>query len=252
MRVEINSEYKSIADFIHTIPDIFDSEGQVIYEGRNVLRKYSIDGLSLVVKRFKKPHVINKVVYSYFRKSKACRSFEHAFQLIQLGIGTPTPVAYIENYSCGIISYSYYISLESSAQTLKTLYDVPFEEKKEILKAYAQFAADLHCKEVYHKDFTQGNVLFQENKDKVTFSLVDINRMEFRPITQKAAYKNFWALWEQESSIIYIAKWYAYYRGFDETETISQILYYNHLYNIRKESKILYYFVSLFPKFLRS
>jgi tRNA A-37 threonylcarbamoyl transferase component Bud32 len=252
MRIEINPVYQSIADFIHTIPDIFDSEGEVIYKGRNVLRRYSIGGLSLVVKRFKKPHVINKVVYSYFRKSKACRSYEHAFQLIKLGIGTPTPVAYIESYCCSMISYSYYISIESTAQTLKTLYSVPFEEKKEILKAFAQFASELHSKEVYHKDFTQGNILFEKDKEQTLFSLIDINRMSFGVVSKTAGYKNFCALWEQDASIAHIAKWYAYYRGFDEKETINKVMCYNRHFQSKGKSKLTYLLAFVFPKFLQS
>lgn len=252
MKIVINPAFQSLSDFINTIPDIFEIEGKLIYQGRNILKQYTIGEYSLVVKRFKRPHIINKIVYSFFRKSKAYRSFEYACQLNNLRVETPTPIACIENYNYGIISYSYYVCLESHSQTLRTLYDVSFDDKEEILKAYAQFAANLHQKNIYHKDFTQGNILFEKTNDQINFSLVDINRMSFNMVSKKLAYKNFWALWEQEESIIYIAKWYAYYRGFDETEAINKILYYNRLFNLRKKSKLAYFFAILFPKSLQS
>jgi hypothetical protein len=43
------------------------------------------------------PHLINKIVYKKFRKSKARRSYEYATLLLDKGIGTPQPIAFLEN-----------------------------------------------------------------------------------------------------------------------------------------------------------
>lgn len=248
MKVVIHPEYKKLEDFVLRLPNLFNNEGEVIYTGRNILKRYAVGEFNLIVKRFRKPHLINKIAYSYFRLSKACRSYQHACRLQEMEILTPSPVAYIETYKGGLIEYSYYISLESPFEVFRSLYDVPFEEKKDLLKAFAYFAAELHKKDIYHKDFTQGNILFRRDLLGVSFSIIDINRMAFGPVTKEKGYKNFWALWEQVGSLTYIAKCYGYAMGYDEKESVNHILYYNNLFNIRKKSKLAYFSALLFPK----
>ena len=73
MKVVINPKYNFLTDFIYHLPGCFFKDGETIYQGRNILKKYDIQGYRLIVKRFKRPNIINQIVYSFFRRSKARR-----------------------------------------------------------------------------------------------------------------------------------------------------------------------------------
>src|SRR5690606_41915767 len=69
------------------------------------------------IKSFKIPNKLNQFVYKYFRKSKARRSFEFATILLQKGIGTPAPVAFMENFNGLGLQKSFYASLQDRKST---------------------------------------------------------------------------------------------------------------------------------------
>ena len=81
MRVIVNPKYTHLQKQIEEIPKFFADEGKVVYDGRNILKRISLDNVDVVVKSFKKPHIINRVVYSYFRQSKAARSYIYSMEL---------------------------------------------------------------------------------------------------------------------------------------------------------------------------
>ena len=61
----VNPKYTHLQKQIEEIPKFFADEGKVVYDGRNILKRISLDNVDVVVKSFKKPHIINRVVYSY-------------------------------------------------------------------------------------------------------------------------------------------------------------------------------------------
>lgn len=231
MKIEINPKYDFLSSFIQAIPDEFDRSGTVIYEGRNMLRRYTVDNIQLVVKSFRPPHIINRFVYGNIRKSKAYRSFHYALLLKEKGINTPEPIACIEEYKMGLIR-SYYISLESPfTRNLREFWFVPeIGDRYSILKEFGLFTARMHELNVLHRDYSAGNVLFGLTGESVSFDLVDINRMNFGPVSEEAGYKNFAPLWLTDKAYIEIAKAYARGRGFDENVAVKQILYYKDLF----------------------
>ena len=86
----------------------FDHEGEMIGNGyRNVIKILTIDVQRYNIKEFKVPNLVNKIVYRFFRKSKAERSFLYGQRLLDLGILTPSPEAYIEYKSLFIFGKSY-------------------------------------------------------------------------------------------------------------------------------------------------
>ena len=87
----------------------FETDGKVIFSGRNTIKLINIDGHELVVKRFRRPDLIKKIVYTFFRKSKAYRSYHNAKEIVARGFSTPAPVEYIETKRYGLIDYCYYI-----------------------------------------------------------------------------------------------------------------------------------------------
>ena len=75
-----------------------------------MIKLFDLEGERINVKSFKVPNLINQVVYNFFRKSKAQRSFEYASNLLSLDIGTPTPNAFYERPTILLFKKSYYIS----------------------------------------------------------------------------------------------------------------------------------------------
>ena len=70
MRVIVNPKYAHLQKEIEEIPRSFQEKGDVVYDGRNVLKRIGLGSIDVVVKSFKKPHIINRVVYSAI-KSRA-------------------------------------------------------------------------------------------------------------------------------------------------------------------------------------
>ena len=65
MRVIVNPKYAHLQKEIEEIPRSFQKERDVVYDGRNVLKRIGLGSIDVVVKSFKKPHIINRVVYSF-------------------------------------------------------------------------------------------------------------------------------------------------------------------------------------------
>ena len=211
----INPTYKALSSFINQIPDTFERSGKTIYTGRNLIKVFEVNGLKINVKRYGVPFFLNRIVYSFFRKSKGLRAYEYPFVLEQKKIATPEPIAYIEERKGGLIHYSYFISIQSSYKSL--LYDIGNSEAHEIaplLTALAKFTTHIHENEVYHKDYSPGNILVDKREDgSFDFCLVDINRMKFGPVSIEVGCSNFARLWGQPSSFEFLAEEYARLRG---------------------------------------
>ena len=93
MKITVNPGMEHLRQFVRQLPELFPASGEVLHDGRNQIRAFDIGGERLVVKRYKRPSAFNAVMYSFFRKSKARRAYEHALRLRELGIDTPEPVA---------------------------------------------------------------------------------------------------------------------------------------------------------------
>lgn len=230
----INPKYQYLAEEILAIPERFEREGMLLYKGRNQVKMMEIGGLKLNVKSFKRPHVINRIVYAYFRKTKAERSFRYANLLQQYGIGTPEPVAYIVYRDwCGV-SRSYYISLQVE-------YDYEFRDLKvkrpndleSMLVAFTRFTYQLHEHGIYFVDHSPGNTLIKRKAEGYDFYLVDLNRMKFMTITPELGLRNFYRLDASDDMIEIIAREYARLRGGDAGQMTEMLKNWTHEHNAR-------------------
>jgi hypothetical protein len=161
----------------------FNSTGQLFGDGkRNIIKLFELGGVTMNVKSFKIPNLINKIAYKYFRKSKARRSFEYATLLLEKGIGTPQPIAYLENYNWMGLKDSYYASEHLQCDlTYRELVEIPdYPDHENILRQFTQFSYLLHQKGIEFKDHSPGNTLIKKRTEgQYDFFLVDLNRMEF-------------------------------------------------------------------------
>jgi hypothetical protein len=95
--INFNSAYLSVQKEIVSIIQNFNNSGLIFGDGnRNIIKIFDLNSTKVNVKSFKKPHLLNSIIYKYIRKSKARRSFEYANRLLENQIGTPQPIAYFE------------------------------------------------------------------------------------------------------------------------------------------------------------
>lgn len=215
MRIVINPKYEgSLGEYVRSIPDRHEQLGQVVYKGRNTLFHTAVNGTDLSIKSFKVPAIYNRVAYTFFRKGKARRSYEHAMELLQLGIPTPEPVAYIETFRNGLLHRSYYVCL-----MIPGACDVRrWEERPDsdiIADGVARIMAQLHAAGVLHLDFTPGNILCDSAH---RFFLIDINRMKFNETSRKRLLENFDKINENFDAVRQLALRYAVMTGIADAE----------------------------------
>jgi len=190
----------------------FNNEGELIGTGyRNVIKILEIDGVKYNIKAFKVPNVINKIVYRFFRKSKAERSFLYAEKLLNNGILTPSPEAYVEYFSLFVFGKSYYISKQLDYDfTIRKLIDEPqCEDYDSILRQFTQFTFGLHEKGIHFLDHSPGNTLIKKENNGYRFYLVDLNRMEFKTLSDDERFANFARLSPKDYMLDIISEEYA-------------------------------------------
>ena len=104
-KYKINKKLTSnFSDFLFDIKNFFLQNTHTIHKARNELKIINYNGIDTVVKSFKTPNIINKIAYTYFRDSKAKRSYEYSLRIEQF---TPQAIGYIEFYSTGLLEESY-------------------------------------------------------------------------------------------------------------------------------------------------
>lgn len=225
MKVLINPLYNHLADFINNIPERFEDQGKVIYSGRNLIKVMTLDGVELNVKRYAVPAFVNKIAYSFFRVPKGKRAFTYPHVLFERGFETPCPIAYVEERKFGLINYSYFISLQSSySRNFYEFGNADVDQCKDVIVAFARYSAKLHEAGILHRDYSPGNILFEQIDGEYHFSLVDINRMNFGRVSIRQGCANFARLWGKKSFFELLAKEYAKARHADESFCKEHIL----------------------------
>ncbi|MCK9373396.1 MAG: hypothetical protein M0P91_09370 [Sulfuricurvum sp.] len=128
--------YTYLTSSFESIQKIFAGDNHSIHKARNELKIIEIEGIKTVVKSFKVPHLLNRIVYTFFRKSKAYKSYHNALRLKKLTISTPEPIALIEFYESGLLKESFFIAEYFDYDfTIRTPLLEPLEEREAIFKA---------------------------------------------------------------------------------------------------------------------
>lgn len=185
MIIKIDSHFQSFAPSLMRMIENFKTSGVLFGDGkRNTIKLFELDNKTINIKSFKVPHIVNRIVYKYFRKSKARRSYEYATILLENGIGTPQPVAFFENSNWLGLKDSYYASEHLTVDlTYRELITIPdYPDYENILRQFTRFSFDLHEKGIEFLDHSPGNTLINKGEDsQYQFYLVDLNRMNFHP-----------------------------------------------------------------------
>lgn len=227
VKYNINPNYQSLESSILDIHTHFNRSNNTIKEGRNHLKIVKLDEKNYVVKSFKKPSFIQSYLYGNLTKSKARRSFEYASILLSKDIHTPTPVAFIE-YRNGIkLCESFYVCEHHEYQyNLSVLLpergegDTSFDNSDALWTAFMNFTVDLHEKGIHHLDFTRKNILITTQDNMYHFSLVDLNRMKFNPLSFKERIASLGKVTSDKDLIELMAKHYSIASQTDQAQCL--------------------------------
>ena len=222
INVNYNPKFSNLSDILNEIFVNFNFKGKILVNGqRNAIKLFEVEGITLNIKSFKRPNLINKIVYRYFRKSKARRSFEFASKLMEMQIGTPQPVAFFENYDFVGLKESYYACehLENVFEFREIVQNEAFENRDFIIRKFTQFTFEMHEKGIEFLDHSPGNTLIYKNTDgSYSFFLVDLNRMQFHEtIDFKTRMKNLSKITHKKDMIAVMSNEYAKLSNGNET-----------------------------------
>ncbi len=233
-------KFKSIEEryeaLLKDIKNYFLSATDSIHKARNEIKIIDFNGESLVVKSFKIPSILNKIVYTFFRDSKAKKSYENSIKIIDF---VPKPIGYVEFKKFGLMHESYFVSenFKYDFTIREPLLQADFKDKEEVFKAFARFTYKLHEQGIFHLDYSPGNILIKEENEDYIFKIVDINRMEFKPLDLDERLKNFAKLWAKDKDLKIIIKEYSKLIESDEDDCIRIALKDSQAHKDRKNAK---------------
>ncbi|WP_111683547.1 lipopolysaccharide kinase InaA family protein [Winogradskyella tangerina] len=249
IKIHIHEESVLNRESIQHMLKNFSAEGELIGTGyRNVIRILDVDGQRYNVKAFKVPNLVNKIVYRFFRKSKAERSFLYAEKLLASGILTPNPIAYVEHTSLIVFGKSYYISeqLEYDFTIRKIVDDPSTDDYENILRQFTRFTFELHEKGIHFLDHSPGNTLIKKDADGYKFYLVDLNRMEFKTLSYDERLANFARLSPKDEMLEILSDEYAKLIGKPHSEVRERMFHFSQQFSSsfkkREAFKKKYYF----------
>ena len=224
MKIVIHPDFMQTADFIKQLPQHFAQEGELLYEGRNEVRRYRVKNEWLVVKKYKQPNIIQRIVYTFFKKSKTERAYLFAGMLRKRGFDTPHEVAYIEKKRGGLFLDGYFISTQCDFPPLsKVLWQRRFD--KHAANELAAFMVQLHEKGVLHGDLNLTIILYcTDNDGHYHFTLIDTNRSKFKcALTRKECLENLKRLTHSKALLRYVVMQYANLRGWPPRECALEV-----------------------------
>lgn len=243
MQINIHSHFLKSKSNLLAMIENFNSNGVLFGDGnRNKIKLFDLEEKTINIKSFKIPHVINKIAYKYFRKSKARRSYEFANRLLENGIGTPQPIAYAENFKLSGLEKSYYISehLDAELTFRELVLDQDYPDHENILRQFTQFTFDLHEKGIEFLDHSPGNTLIKKkSQDQYEFFLVDLNRMNFHDVMDfDARMKNFHRLTPKIEMLAVMSEEYAKLYDKDYEEVFNKMCFYTNDFQMKFHRKI--------------
>jgi hypothetical protein len=229
MNFKINPIFENSTSSVLENIKSFNTSGTLFGNGdRNKIKLFDLNDKKINIKSFKIPNIINKIAYRYFRKSKAKRSFEFAMILLEKGIGTPAPIAFLEKFNLIGLKDSYYVSEHLVTElTYRELVEIPdYPDHDAILRQFVKFTFELHQKGVEFLDHSPGNTLIKKvSENNYDFFLVDLNRMNFHEnMSFEQRMNNFRRLTPKKEMIAVMSNEYSkFYTDKTESEIFEQM-----------------------------
>jgi serine/threonine protein kinase len=137
--------------------------------------------VDIVIKEFRSRGV-NRLK-SLFLRGKAFKSWRGAVALVERGIETPPPAAYLEQRKRLFLDQSFFLAERvSDVEEIRFLFPkLPPSELRELLVSLSQHLSSCHKKGILHRDLSDGNILVKkDNSGKFSFYLIDTNRIRIK------------------------------------------------------------------------
>lgn len=159
---------------------------EVLSEGRNRVGRLPLPlssgaAAEIIVKEFSSRGV-NKLK-SLVLPSKAERAWRGAAALVERGLGTAPPAAWLAKRKSGFIERSFFLSerLAGAVEVRGLFRSLTPADLEPLLGALAGFLSEVHAKGILHRDLSDGNVLVRElDRGGFKFFLLDTNRIRVR------------------------------------------------------------------------
>lgn len=226
MKIIIHPKYQSASAFIARLPEAFETEGEVIYAGRNVVKRFNTAYGEWIVKRYKKPNFIQRLAYTFWRKSKAERAFLYAGILNSIGIDTPEGIGYVECRQNGLFHTGYFISAAYNYPPLHPVLVTSIDFDKQLASALASFLVSMHRKGFMHGDPNPANILYHTDEEgKFCFSVIDTNRSVFKAsLSRKECLDNLKRVTHRRDLLQYVVEEYAIGRKWNVRQSVEQVM----------------------------
>ena len=237
IKYEINKNLATdFKNFLLNIKEFFDNSSESIHKARNEIKIIDFENESLTIKSFKIPHIINQIVYSFFKSSKAKKSYDNSVKIINF---VPQPIGYIEFKKFGLLTNSYFVSenFKYDFTIREPLIQSSFDNRDEVFRQFAKFTFELHEQNIFHLDYSPGNILIKKEDNNYIFKIVDINRMQFKELPLDERMKNFSKLWAKNEYLELIIKEYSLLCNKEYSECIDIALKYSMSHKDRINAK---------------
>ena len=158
-------------------------QAEVLFEGRNTLvvlkAAFSTGETKEIVVKMFSSRGVNRLK-TLFQPSKAAKAWRGAMSLVERGIDTPPPIAYLEGKRRGFVDECYFLTERITGfDEIRGHFLRPQAgEMETLLTGLAGRLAAWHAAGILHRDLSDGNVLIRRDADSsFSFSLLDTNRI---------------------------------------------------------------------------
>jgi serine/threonine protein kinase len=176
--------------FVQAISDcsrlLSDQDTEILLDRRNrvgvvALPREDGSNVDIVIKEFRSRGVDR--LKSIFLRGKAVKSWRGAVALVERGIETPPPVAYLERRRGLFLDQSFFLAERvGGVGEIRFLFPkLPPYELRRLLISLSQHLSNGHKKGILHRDLSDGNILVEKDKPgEFRFYLIDTNRIRIK------------------------------------------------------------------------
>lgn len=239
MKIIIHPKYQSASSFISEIPKRFETEGEMIYDGRNTVKRFKENENEWIVKRYKNPNIFQRIAYSFFKESKAERAFIYAAKLRKADINTPEGIAYIEEKQLGLLHFSYFISTACYDPCVASALEGTHDYDLNLASSVAGFFVTLHSKGILYGELTLHNILYhKDEKGNFHFSVIHTSRSLFKKeLSRMECLNNLKKVTHHRDLLEYIVEQYASFRRWDLFESVEVVVQALYKYEKKRKAK---------------
>jgi serine/threonine protein kinase len=188
-RVAASAATRSFLTAISDCRGLLDGpNAEIFLDGRN-----KVGGVSIPLEAGRVSPVVIKEYYCYgidklkslFQLSKAAKAWRGACALIERGLETPYPLAWLEARKRGFVTESFFLAerIIGGRELRYLLRELSGDELHALLAALARTLRICHERGILHRDLSDGNILVRKDDEPgggFHFYFLDTNRIRLR------------------------------------------------------------------------